>query len=78
MSAESIAKALDGRSRGGRMARCEAHDNRELSLSVPAADEGKALVRCHDHRGRYPAQRRHHDEIHPAPRESNSTLGRRL
>jgi hypothetical protein len=41
-SAESIAKALgDRKAGGGWMARCRAHDDREPSLSIRDADEGK-------------------------------------
>lgn len=32
---------------GGWMARCLAHDDREPSLSIRDADNGKVLVRCH-------------------------------
>ena len=47
MTAESIARALGGRSAGlGWIARCPAHDDREPSLSIREAD-GKVLVRCH-------------------------------
>jgi putative DNA primase/helicase len=48
MTAESIAKALKGRKVGGGwMARCPAHDDREPSLSIRDADDGKVLVHCH-------------------------------
>jgi putative DNA primase/helicase len=48
MTAEMIAKALGGRKAGNNwMARCPAHDDREPSLSIRAADDGKVLVRCH-------------------------------
>ena len=48
MTAETIAKALGGRKAGGGwMARCPAHDDREPSLSIRDADDGKVLVRCH-------------------------------
>jgi putative DNA primase/helicase len=48
MKTESIAKALGGRKAGGGwMARCPAHDDREPSLSIRDADDGKVLVRCH-------------------------------
>ena len=48
MTAEMIAKALDGRrSGGGWMARCPAHDDCNPSLSICDADDGKVLVRCH-------------------------------
>lgn len=48
MNAETIAKALGGRRAGGGwMARCPAHDDREPSLSIQHADDGKVLVHCH-------------------------------
>jgi putative DNA primase/helicase len=48
LTAETIAKALGGRKAGGGwMARCPAHDDREPSLSICDADDGKVLVRCH-------------------------------
>jgi putative DNA primase/helicase len=48
MTAETIAKALGGRKAGGGwMARCPVHDDREPSLSIRDADDGKVLVRCH-------------------------------
>jgi putative DNA primase/helicase len=48
MTAESIAKALGGRKAGvSWIARCPAHDDREPSLSIRDADDGKVLVRCH-------------------------------
>jgi hypothetical protein len=48
LTAETIAKALGGRKAGsGWMARCPAHDDREPSLSIRDADDGKVLVRCH-------------------------------
>jgi hypothetical protein len=48
MSAETIATALGGRKAGsGWMARCPTHDDREPSLSIRDADDGKVLVRCH-------------------------------
>ena len=48
MNAETIATALGGRKAGcGWMARCPTHDDREPSLSIRAADDGKVLVRCH-------------------------------
>ncbi len=48
MTAETIAKALGGRKAGsGWMARCLTHDDREPSLSIRQADDGKVLVRCH-------------------------------
>jgi putative DNA primase/helicase len=48
MKTETIAKALGGRKAGGGwMARCPAHDDREPSLSIRNAGDGKVLVRCH-------------------------------
>jgi hypothetical protein len=48
MTAESIAKALGGRKAGvSWIATCPAHDDREPSLSIRDADDGKVLVRCH-------------------------------
>ena len=48
MTAETIAKALGGRKAGnGWVARCLAHDDREPSLSIRQADNGKVLVHCH-------------------------------
>ena len=48
MTAETIAKALDGRKVGGCwMARCPAHSDRDPSLSIKDADGGKILVCCH-------------------------------
>jgi hypothetical protein len=48
MTAETIAKALGGRKAGTAwMARCPAHDDREPSLSIADARDGKVLVRCH-------------------------------
>lgn len=48
MTAATIAKALGGRKAGAAwMARCPAHDDREPSLSIADADNGKVLVRCH-------------------------------
>ena len=48
MTAETIATALGGRKAGsGWMARCPTHDDREPSLSIRDADDGKVLVRCH-------------------------------
>jgi putative DNA primase/helicase len=48
MAAETIAKALGGRKAGAAwMARCPAHDDREPSLSIRDANDGKVLVRCH-------------------------------
>ncbi len=43
-----VAEALGGRRCGaGWVARCPAHDDREPSLSIRDADDGKVLVRCH-------------------------------
>jgi putative DNA primase/helicase len=48
MNAEAVAKALGGRKAGsGWMACCPAHNDREPSLSIRDADDGKVLVRCH-------------------------------
>jgi DNA primase len=48
MSAEGLARALGGRKAGAAwMARCPAHDDREPSLSIADARDGKVLVRCH-------------------------------
>jgi hypothetical protein len=48
MSAESLARALSGRKAGAAwMARCPVHDDREPSLSITDARNGKVLVRCH-------------------------------
>jgi putative DNA primase/helicase len=48
MTAESLARALGGRKAGAAwMARCPAHDDREPSLSIADARDGKVLVRCH-------------------------------
>src|SRR4029077_14921045 len=48
MNAEPLAKALGGRKAGGGwMARCPAHDDREPSLSIREAEDGKILVHCH-------------------------------
>jgi hypothetical protein len=47
-SAETVAKSLDGRKVGSDwMARCPAHHDREPSLSIREADNGKILVHCH-------------------------------
>jgi putative DNA primase/helicase len=46
--AETIAKALGGRKAGGGwMARCPVHADRDPSLSIRNADDGKVLLRCH-------------------------------
>lgn len=48
MNAETIARALGGRRAGACwMARCPAHDDREPSLAITDARDGKVLVRCH-------------------------------
>jgi hypothetical protein len=48
MTAESIAKALGGRKAGSAwMTRCPAHGDREPSLSIRDAEDGKVLVHCH-------------------------------
>jgi putative DNA primase/helicase len=47
-SGHSIARALGGRKAGRNwMARCPAHDDREPSLSISDANDGKVLVCCH-------------------------------
>lgn len=48
MNAETIAKALGGRKAGGGwLARCPAHEDRNPSLAIHDADDGKVLVCCH-------------------------------
>jgi putative DNA primase/helicase len=48
VTAEAIAKALHGRRVGdGWMARCPGHNDRDPSLSIRDADDGKVLLRCH-------------------------------
>jgi hypothetical protein len=48
MITETVAKALGGRKSGfAWMALCPAHEDREPSLSITDADNGKVLVRCH-------------------------------
>jgi hypothetical protein len=48
MKAETVAKALGGRKAGTAwMVRCPAHDDREPSLAITGARDGKVLVRCH-------------------------------
>jgi hypothetical protein len=48
MTAETIAKALGARKAGAAwMAKCPTHDDREFSLSIREAEDGKVLVRCH-------------------------------
>jgi putative DNA primase/helicase len=47
MSADSLARALDGRRSGSSwIAKCPAHDDRNPSLSIREAD-GKVLLHCH-------------------------------
>jgi putative DNA primase/helicase len=48
MNAEAIARALGGRKIGSAwMARCPAHEDRDPSLSIDDAKNGKVLVCCH-------------------------------
>jgi len=48
VNAEALAAALGGKKVGGGwIARCPSHDDREPSLSIRDADDGKVLVRCH-------------------------------
>ena len=48
MKTETIVDALGGRKVGsGWIVRCPAHDDREPSLSIHGAADGKVLVRCH-------------------------------
>ncbi len=48
MTAESIAKALNGHRAGATwMARCPAHDDNRPSLSISCSRDGKVLVHCH-------------------------------
>jgi putative DNA primase/helicase len=48
MTAEAIARALGGRRTASCwMARCPAHEDREPSLAISDAHDGKILVRCH-------------------------------
>ena len=48
MNAEALAAALGGKKVGGGwIARCPSHHDREPSLSIRDADDGKVLVRCH-------------------------------
>jgi putative DNA primase/helicase len=80
MKAESVAQALGGRKAGSAwMARCPAHDDRDPSLSIRNAGDGKVLVRCHAgcDQGRVIAALRscglweesgHHRLTRPAPR----------
>jgi len=46
--AETLVNALDGRKTGGGwMARCPAHHDRDPSLSIREAEDGKILIYCH-------------------------------
>src|SRR5688572_32243753 len=48
MTSEAIVRTLGGRKTGrGWMTRCPAHDDREPSLSIRNADDGKLLLHCH-------------------------------
>src|SRR3954451_18886275 len=48
LRAEVMAEALGGRKVGTRwLARCPAHDDRQPSLAIAEARNGKVLVRCH-------------------------------
>jgi putative DNA primase/helicase len=48
MMAENLARALGARRTGSTwMARCPAHSDREPSLAITAASNGKTLLRCH-------------------------------
>jgi putative DNA primase/helicase len=48
MIIEALVKTLGGRKTGnGWMARCPAHDDREPSLSIRDAGDGRVLFRCH-------------------------------
>lgn len=48
MNAETLACALGGRRTGSHwMAPCPAHEDRDPSLSIRDADDGKVLVHCH-------------------------------
>jgi hypothetical protein len=48
LGAELMAEALGGRRVGtGWLARCPAHDDRQPSLAIAEAKNGKLLVRCH-------------------------------
>src|SRR5215831_12502604 len=76
MTAAEIALALRGR-RGssGWTARCPAHDDRNPSLSIREASNGKILVRCHAgcgqahvinalrDRGLWPSNDRHQENV---------------
>ena len=48
MTAQDLARALSGHRTGSTwMARCPAHQDREPSLAISDASDGKILVRCH-------------------------------
>ena len=48
MNAETLARALGGRRTGSHwMAPCPAHEDRDPSLSIRNAEDGKVLVHCH-------------------------------
>jgi hypothetical protein len=49
MSAEAIARALDGHRAAGAtwMARCPAHDDRTPSLAIREGRDGRVLLKCH-------------------------------
>ena len=48
MNAETLARALGGRRTGSHwMAPCPTHEDRDPSLSIRDADDGKVLVHCH-------------------------------
>lgn len=48
MNAETLARALGGRRTGSHwMAPCPTHEDRDPSLSIRDADDGKILVHCH-------------------------------
>jgi len=48
MNAETLARALNGRRTGSHwMASCPTHGDRDPSLSIRDADDGKVLVHCH-------------------------------
>jgi hypothetical protein len=48
MNAETLARALGGRRTGSHwMAPCPTHEDREPSLSIKDANDGKVLVHCH-------------------------------
>jgi len=48
MNAETLARALGGRRTGSHwMAPCPTHEDRNPSLSISDADDGKVLVHCH-------------------------------